>query len=93
MARLRGVCLHTDLGVTRVQVSLADFFGDRLHPVLADLAHAAHLRAIIEGARLSDCGSHILLWTLDWCALRMWYLARCQHLARALSDRVHLSSK
>ena len=69
MAGLRGVLLHTDLRVTRVQVSFADFLWDRLHSVLADLAHAAHLCAIVEGARLSNRGSHVLLRTLNWCAL------------------------
>lgn len=91
MAGLRGVRLHANLGVTRVQVSFADFLWDRLHSVLAYLAHAAHLCAIIEGACLSNRGSHVLLWTLNWCALRVRLLAWCQHLARDLSDSVHLS--
>ena len=69
MAGLRGVLLHANLRVTGVQISFANFFWDRLHSVLADLAHAAHLCAIVEGARLSNCGSLILLWTLNWCAL------------------------
>ena len=69
MAGLRGVLLHTDFRVTRMQVSFADFLWDRLHSVLTDLAHAAHFCAIVEGARLSNRSSHVLLWTLNWCAL------------------------
>ena len=68
VAGLRRISLHSDLGMTRVQVSFADFFRDRFHSVLTNLTHSTHLCAFIDGICLGN-RSHILLLALDWLGL------------------------
>ena len=59
---LRAVRLHADLRVTRVQVRLAHLLRDRLHAILADLAHPTHFCAIVH--RTCSCHVRCLLLSL-----------------------------
>lgn len=54
LALLRGVLLHADLRVTRVEIGFRDLLRDGLHSILAHLAHA-HLRTLVKRVSLGHC--------------------------------------